>query len=201
MSLLSHFIVFEGLDGSGKSTQARRLASSLASQGKAVRLTSEPTDNPIGRLVRDVLQHRVVTSSKALALLYAADREDHLSNPGYGILKSLDEGQVVIGDRYLHSSLAYQGVSEDMDFLKTINDFPLPGHIIFIDTPVEECMRRIEARGDEKELFDKLEYLKAVRSAFLEVFATLPPGVRYLRVDGMLDADSQARQVEAFLTL
>ena len=120
--ILSSFVVFEGLDGSGKSTQARILSQNLASGSRHdVVLTAEPTDRPIGTLVRSVLRHQVTTTSRALALLYAADRSDHLYNGESGILKSLDEGSIVISDRYFYSSLAYQGVTEDLPGLVDAN--------------------------------------------------------------------------------
>ena len=143
--LLSGFIVFEGLDGSGKSTQARLLEARLKAERDVI-LTAEPTDNPVGQLVRKVLRHQVKTTSTALALLYAADRSDHLFNPEYGIRRQLDEGKTVISDRYFYSSLAYQGVTEDFDWLKKINSYPYSEYIIFIDTDASSCIQRIEGR-------------------------------------------------------
>lgn len=200
--ILSSFVVFEGLDGSGKSTQARILSQNLASGSRHdVVLTAEPTDRPIGTLVRSVLRHQVTTTSRALALLYAADRSDHLYNGESGILKSLDEGSIVISDRYFYSSLAYQGVTEDMSWLKTINDYPHPEYVIFVDTPAIDCMKRIDKRGEEKELFDRIDYLEKVRSNFLSVFSCLPDGVRFLRVDGLAPLEDQAERISRFVNV
>ena len=186
---LDRFIVFEGLDGSGKSTQARMLARHLVAQGASVHLTAEPTDRPIGTLVRSVLRHQVTTTSRALALLYAADRSDHLYNGESGILKSLDEGSIVISDRYFYSSIAYQSVECDPSFILSINRFPLPQVIVFIDTPVDVCMERIEKRGGEKELFDRASFLSKVRDNYIAAFSSLPEGVRLITVDGALSEE------------
>lgn len=200
--ILSSFIVFEGLDGSGKSTQARILANRLEqSTGGKVVLTAEPTDRPIGALVRSVLRHQVCTTSRALALLYAADRSDHLFNDEDGIAGLLDRGRVVISDRYFYSSLSYQGVTEDMSWLRSINDYPHPQYVIFVDTPAAECMKRIDSRGEEKELFDRIDYLERVRSNFNIVFETLPDGVEFLKVDGMEPVEVQADRIASFVSL
>lgn len=200
-SILSSFIVFEGLDGSGKSTQARLLCRNLEKKGLDAVLTAEPTDNPVGCLVRQVLRHQVDTTSQALALLYAADRSDHLFNRNYGITKLLESGKTVISDRYFYSSLSYQGVTEDKTFLARINDYPHPEFVIFVDTPAEVCMQRIDKRGEEKELFDRLDYLRKVRANFLSVFSALPAGVKYLRVDGEKTISEQEEEISSFLSL
>lgn len=194
------FIVFEGLDGSGKSTQARLLSEGLAGLGLRASLSKEPTDRPIGALVREVLRGNVVTTPTALALLYAADREDHLNNPGYGILKSRAKGDVVISDRYYFSSYAYQGVSEDISFVRTLNaSFPPPDILIFVDTPPEVCMGRIDSRGEARELFDRLDYLEKVRANFKEAFRSLPEGVRYLEVDGSRGVEDLRKEIFSFV--
>ena len=195
----SNFIVFEGLDGAGTTTQIKRLAKKLEDYDKKVFLTHEPTDNPIGRLVRDVLQHKVKTTSGALALLYASDRDDHLKNPEYGIERKLEEGSIVLSDRYFYSSIAYQGVDLDLDFVKSINPFPHAEYLIFIDTSVESCMRRIEKRGEDKELFDHAEFLKKVRSNYLSQLEYLPKETKLLVLDGELSIDELENRIWDFI--
>lgn len=195
-SILPSFIVFEGLDGSGKSTQAQRLATRLEKAGMNTLLTKEPTERPIGHLVRQVLRHEVETTDRALALLYAADRSDHLEL----IRRELSKGTTVISDRYFYSSLAYQGLSLDKSFLKEINSYPHAGTVVFVDTPAEECMKRIETRGEDKELFDRLDWLEKVRKNFLSVFAELPSEVKFLTVDGMKDADRLEEEIFSFIS-
>ena len=189
------FIVFEGLDGAGTTTQIKRLAKKLEDNGRKVFLTHEPTDNPIGRVVRDVLQHKIKTTSRALAFLYASDRDDHLRNPEYGIEKAIAEDRVVLSDRYFYSSIAYQGVDLDIDFVKTINPFPHAEFIIFVDTSVESCMNRIEKRGEEKELFEKAEFLTKVRNNYLSQLSDLPESTKLLVLDGELSIDEIEKRI------
>lgn len=191
------FIVFEGLDGAGTTTQMKILGEKFSSGGKDVFITHEPTDNPVGRLVRSCLQKKFRTTPSALALLYASDRDDHLDNPEYGINGYLSRGSVVISDRYFYSTLAYQGVECEYGFLKRINaPFRHADVIIFVDTPVDECMARIEKRGEEKELFEKKEYLTQVRENYLREFKDLPEGVELIKIDGTLSIEDTAIKIE-----
>lgn len=200
MSILKSFIVFEGLDGAGTTTQARNLARYYEFNSRAYFATAEPTSNPIGKLVREVLQKKVTTTPEALAYLYAADRSDHLYNPTYGIARILQEGRIVISDRYFYSSLAYQGVECDIDLVRTINAFPHPEALIFIDTPVEDCLERIERRGEEKELFDRENFLRAVRNNYLEELKRLPDEVNVLVVDGRKSIEETESEIRRFLS-
>ena len=109
------FIAFEGIDGSGKSTQAKRLARLLENAGHKVYSTFEPTDNPIGKMIRDIFNHKMEADHRTIAGLFVADRLDHLLNKSNGILKKLDEGYTVITDRYYFSSYAYHGTHMAMD--------------------------------------------------------------------------------------
>lgn len=191
------FIVFEGLDGAGTTTQMKILGEKFSQSGKKVFITHEPTDNPIGKLVRSALRHSFSTTSEALALLYASDRDDHLYNSDYGIVKHLEDGEYVISDRYFYSSISYQGVDTDKSFLKAINSrFRDADYIIFVDTPVEECMSRIEKRGEEKELFEKEEYLKKVRENYLSLFSSLPSTVTLITIDGRLSIEEISKKIE-----
>ena len=178
-------IVIEGLDGAGTTTQMNRIAARLKARGKEVLVTHEPTDNPIGRVVREVLQKKISTTPEALALLFSSDRDDHLFNKEYGIIGEIERGKVIITDRYMYSSVAYQGVECDPNFVKAINSrFPHPSHLVFVDTPPEVCIERIESRGNEKELFEKLDFLTKVRENYLGQFSSLPKEVNFLTVDG-----------------
>ena len=199
--ILSSFICFEGLDGSGKSTQAGLLASELEKRGRKTFLTAEPTDGAIGRLIRQVLRHEVMTTPCALALLYAADRNHHLYNEEDGIVRNIRDGRVVISDRYFYSSIAYQGNTADVGYIRTINAYPHPEYVIYIDTPVDVCMARITSRGEGKELFDRTEFLKKVKDSFDSIFTALPPEVRFLRVDGSAPVDEQREKIASFVSL
>ena len=182
---MNNTIVIEGLDGAGTTTQMNLIAKRLMDEGRSVFVTHEPTDNPIGRMVRDVLQKKTTTTANALALLFASDREDHLYNKEYGLMRKIEEGNIIITDRYKYSSVAYQGAECDIEYIKRINDsFPHPSHLIFIDTSPESCMERIEKRGCEKELFERLELLKKVRENYLVQFSSLPSEVNFLSING-----------------
>jgi dTMP kinase len=163
------------------------------------RPTFEPTDKPIGRLVRSVLQKQLVTTPLALAMLYAADREDHLYNPVYGLVHDLENGKLVISDRYLYSSLAYQGVECEYDKIASIKEVPAPEYVCFIDTPVDECLRRISGRGNETELFEKHEFLERVKENYERIFSSLPPEVHLVRIDGLLGKEEIAEQIQTAL--
>lgn len=182
--ILNNMIVFEGLDGAGTTTQNKLLKDYLEKKGKNVFLTHEPTDNPIGKVVRQVLQHKFTTTPEALALLYSSDRHDHLYNGDYGIIQHLEKGEFVLADRYFYSSIAYQGVECSTDYIRSINEYPAPEFVIFIDTAVDDCISRIEKRGEAKELFDRAEYLCKVRANYINEFNALPSETNLLKIDG-----------------
>jgi len=198
-SVLTNFIVFEGLDGAGTTTQMQLLAEACDRADTPCRATFEPTDKPIGRLVRSVLQKQILTTPLALAMLYAADREDHLNNPVYGIIHDLEAGKLVISDRYLYSSLSYQGVECDFEKIASLNEFPSPQYVFFIDTPVDECLRRINSRGNEVELFEKKEFLHKVKENYERIFSSLDPQVTLVRLDGLLKIEEIASQIQQIL--
>ena len=104
------FFALEGIDGSGKSTQLQLLAGRLEAAGIPCLTTREPTDGPIGQLLRQVLTRQLSCDSRVVAPLFAADRLDHILNAGTGVLQALERGITVLSDRYYFSSYAYQGV-------------------------------------------------------------------------------------------
>ena len=184
------FIVFEGLDGAGTTTQVARLASWLRDRGIDVELTKEPSTGPIGAVLRQAIEGRVVLDPAAIALAFAADRADHLYNPVNGVVRSLDAGRWVVSDRYVLSSLAYQDDgSASRQWLRDINARALePDLTVFVDTSVEECRRRLAARSSHTELFDDaLLRTKASYEALLDG-VTSP----LVRVDGDGDVDRVA---------
>jgi dTMP kinase len=130
----SQFIVFEGIDASGKSTQAALLQDYLMRRGYKAVITSEPSSGPIGNLIRQSMKERVLFSrdeehlEAQMAYLFAADRHDHLFNDVDGVLKLLSDGYIVIATRYYFSSLAYQGDGpEEFEFVRKLNEkFPNP---------------------------------------------------------------------------
>ena len=136
---------------------------------RRVYLTREPSDGPVGNLLRLALQRRITLDPKVLALLFAADRMDHLA---YEITEKLSQDVTVICDRYYLSSFAYQllDAPEDLEWLKHLNAKAIsPDLTILIDVPAEVCMERIQRRGEYVELFEELECLRAVRENYLSL--------------------------------
>lgn len=167
------FIAFEGLDGSGSSTQSRLLADRLEKNGKPSLLTKEPTsDTPVGKMIREILQHKWSASPEGLQLLFCADRAEHLKNK---IEPALQSGRVVISDRYLYSTLAYGGMSVDMDWLKDLNkNFRLPDITFLFQLSPEECIKRIAGRGSDFELFEKSDKLEKIWGNYEKIAAEFP---------------------------
>lgn len=135
------FIAFEGLDGSGASTQINLLAKKFMAEGKKIVTTKEPTNGLIGGLARGVLQHIWQTSPETLQLLFAADRGDHLYRE---ILPAKEDGKIVISDRYFFSTFAFGSIYLPLDWLKNINaNFPIPDLTILLKVSPKVCLERI----------------------------------------------------------
>jgi dTMP kinase len=171
------FIVFEGIDGSGKSTQLRLLGARLRENNLKVYETAEPTDNPIGSMVRRILRGELTCAEPAIAALFAADRIDHLLNRSNGLIEMIRAGTHVICDRYYLSSYAYHSVHAPMDWVIATNSLSAemlkPDLNIFIDVPVELCLQRMNAVRDNLELYEAEANLKAVREKYFEAFERL----------------------------
>jgi dTMP kinase len=168
-TILQSFIVLEGLDGAGTSTQLRLLDERLQREGRPHAATWEPTDGQIGRMLRSILARETRAHPRTIALLYAADRSEHVHDPGAGIIARARRGELVVCDRYVFSSMAYQGLECEPEFVSGLNaGFPLPQCLIFIDTPVDVCQERLSRRGPA-ELYDALAFQTRVREAYLRV--------------------------------
>jgi dTMP kinase len=164
------FIVIEGLDGSGQSTQAELLKDFLVEKGHRVILTKEPTkDSEAGKKIRQALDKVVEVGGQQLQKLFAEDRKKHLENL---IIPALKEGKIVISDRYFFSSFAY-GASSGLDLeqlIKINNEFPLPDLTFILKVDPGVCLERIEKRGNKKTLFEAKEKLTKV----WQVYEILP---------------------------
>lgn len=159
------FIVFEGLDGSGQTTQSQLLADYLLREGRDVLLTKEPTlDSVEGKKVLTVLIKKETMPSDELQKLFAADRRQHLDNL---IIPNLKQGKMVISDRYVLSSLAYGSIDLKTEWLVKLNDeFILPDITFVINVPVEVCLDRIHHRGEEITIFEDKDKLQKVGQAY-----------------------------------
>ncbi len=175
------FIVIEGIDGAGKSTQAKLLAKWFETKGYDVVLTKEPTDTAFGKLIRKLVltggREGIIDGAKisheAEALLFAADRAEHVKKL---IEPSIKAGKVVISDRYFYSSLAYQWARGlDLEWLINLNKFAIrPDLVILLDLPVKESMKRINGRQLKSE-FDRIaELQKKVRENYLKLVEMFP---------------------------
>lgn len=182
------FIALEGIDGSGKSTQARLLGKKLEEAGHKVYLTFEPTNRPIGVMIRTILKGGSPTDERVIAGLFVADRLDHLLNPEDGIIQKLQDGFTVICDRYCFSSYAYQGTHMDMDWVINANAMSAnilrPNINIFIDVAPEVSIGRINANRESVELYETLGNLTLVRAKFFEAFDKLQYQEQIALVDG-----------------
>jgi dTMP kinase len=158
------FIVFEGVDGGGKSTQIMMLSDFFEGKGYTVELHVEPTHEVIGQVLWDYMNSEDRSfDPETEALLFAADRIEHSKS----IKKALSEGKVVISDRYKHSSLAYQGAAGvDVKWMQILNKHALvPDLVILLDIDPEKSLKRVSDRA--KTVFEKNEYLKKVRVEYL----------------------------------
>lgn len=180
MNPQSLFVVFEGTDGSGTTTQGDLLAEALRHAGRNVVRTAQPSDGEIGRLLRQTLRdhrsdHRLDPVS--VALLFAADRVDHCERV---IRPALLHGNTVICDRYVGSSLAFQvvdgGGAIDAEWLLSTNRAAIrPDISLLLDVPVVTALSRIQRRGKPRERFEYEETLQRVQARYREVFAKAPP--------------------------
>jgi dTMP kinase len=191
------FVVFEGIDGSGTTTQLRRVAAALRTRGHAVHETREPSNGPVGRLVRDALRSEERLDHRVLALLFAADRIDHFARE---IQPALRRGEVVLSDRYLGSSLIYQGAFCDLAWVREINRHAHPADLtLVLDVGAEEAHRRRAARGEPAELFEDAALQARLAEAYRSLPALLPAhGVQVVDGGGPPEA-VESRLVEAIV--
>lgn len=188
--ILRNFWVLEGLDGAGTTTQLKNLEKYMDDRNMPVFRTAEPTIHETGKFIRRVLSGEVKVPQSTVAYLFAADRDNHLNNPEYGIRAHLAQGRTVISDRYFFSSFAYQSIGFDPETVLMLNSrFPYPELVLYVDTPVADCLSRIDSRGGDKEIYEKLDYQTAVHDNYEKLFASLPDGCRLIRVDGTLSRE------------
>ncbi len=194
------FISFEGIDGVGKSTQADLLEAHLVGLSREVVRTLEPGGSELGRDIRKLLLHSGHVDARAEALLYAADRAHHVATV---IRPALAEGKVVITDRYLDSSVAYQGAgrilgaTEVRELSMWAIQGLLPALTVLLDLDAASAVARRAKTGDAPDRLEreKVEFFEAVRACYLELAAAEPD--RFLVVDARLSVDQIQAQIRA----
>jgi dTMP kinase len=167
---VSNFVVLEGCDGSGTTTQMEFLRKQPAfgensSPFPPLYNTFEPTDGPVGKLIRSVLRGEITLLPETLARLFAGDRHEHLYGRE-GIDRRCRRGELVVCDRYVLSSLVYQGISCGEELPRSLNDsFPLPELTLFFDLDPELALKRLEGRRI-KEIYENLDFQVQVREGY-----------------------------------
>jgi dTMP kinase len=192
------FIVLEGIDGSGTTTQAERLLTYLRNRGRQAHATREPSTGPVGKLIREILLggHQVAPgegmTGDTLALLFAADRRDHLQRE---IEPQLLVGADVISDRYVWSSYAYQAEEAALPWVRELaRNLRQPDLTLLIDLPIEEAARRRVLAGRPVERYDADGYLAKV-AAHYRLLAQDDP--KAIVVDGRPSMDEVTRSIQA----
>ncbi len=170
--MVGRFIVFEGLDGSGITTQATLLRNSLIAKDREVVLTKEPTDGLIGGLIKSSLRHEWKTNPLTLQTLFAADRAHHLVTE---IEPALKKNKIVICDRYIMSSLAFGSLNVSMEIIKQLNAHFLKPHMtVVIDTHPKICMERMKKGRHHVEMFEEEHKLTQIRQNLIALKKYFP---------------------------
>lgn len=184
------FICIEGIDASGKTTQAYRLVRNLRLRGLDALYTTEPSAGEIGKIIRDYVLDRKKRMPAALeALLFAADRVDHLEKE---IKPALKEGKIVICDRYVYSTMAYQGAADlDLKWIEKINRFALfPDMALFIDVSPEVVIKRMLSKS-KKSVMETLKNQTRV----CEVYLRMVNEGRLMRIEGNNSVEVVASEI------
>jgi dTMP kinase len=186
------FVVFEGIEGSGKSTQAKLLYEELTRRGRKCLLTSEPTDSMIGKLIRELLKSGNPVDIRTLQLLFIADRSEHLESL---IRPKLEEGYIVITDRYAPSTIAY-GTSFGKKYglkmgylLNSHRPFPAPDVLFYISVTPEAAFDRLKKRNGIKERFDELKSLRSLDRNYERLSKRYHPQA-WRKIDGNREIDA-----------
>ena len=182
------FICIEGLDGCGKTTQTKILVEKLKKKGYDAVYTAEPSRGKIGRFIKKYCLHRDKRISSIVeALLFAADRYEHVGND---ILPALKNGKIVVSDRYVYSSLAYQGAAGlSLDWIRRINEHALaPNLAIFIDVEPNTVIQRLKPK---KSVMENLETQRKVR----EVYMKFVENGELIRVNGNKSKKEVANEI------
>lgn len=186
--VLKNFIVLEGIDGSGTSTQINILKEKLA--GKNAFFTAEPTDLETGKFLRSILKGNIKLSQQTIAYLFAADRCEHLYGKN-GIVERCKNGEIVITDRYLFSSLAYQSVSCGKELPEKLNsEFPMPEYLFYFSIDPKVSLSRVHSRdGNDTEIYENLDYQTKTASLYENVMKDFTDKTNIIAIDASQPID------------
>lgn len=194
------FIVFEGIDGSGKTTQVQLLASFLRAQGIETVVTAEPTALPTGKELREALSGKKSKSECEMATLFVLDRIAHNNDKENGIRALVEKGAYVICDRYYYSTLAYQGMSTDYEWVKGMNlscpDIMKPDLCIYLDLLPSQSLERIRKGRESVEIYETEEILARVRNTFITVIDDLKGVDNIAIIDAYRPIDAIAEDIK-----
>lgn len=171
--VLKNFIVFEGIDGAGTSTQIKKLVEKGCKEyGEGAFLaTAEPTSGETGRFLRRMLGGDFSVDEKTNAYLFAADRCEHIFGKG-GVKDLCESGKIVVSDRYFFSSMAYQSVSCGEELPRLLNSpFPLPEYLFYFVINPEVSLGRVTSRGEKKEIYETIEKQKKIAAQYEKVIS------------------------------
>lgn len=162
--IIRNFIVFEGIDGAGTTTQIKKLEERFGAEN--VFRTAEPTSNETGKFLRRMLKGDFKVDERTASYLFAADRCEHIFGKG-GVIENTEAGKVVLSDRYFFSSLAYQSVTCGKELPELLNSpFPLPEYLFYFKIDPEISLGRVTARGEQKEIYEKIDFQKKTAALY-----------------------------------
>lgn len=195
--VLKNFIVFEGIDGAGTSTQIKKL---VERDNNRFIATAEPTGNETGKFLRRMLVGEFSVDEKTNAYLFAADRCEHIFGKG-GVKELCDSGKTVVSDRYFFSSMAYQSVSCGEELPKLLNSpFPHPEYLFYFVINPEISLGRVNARGEHKEIYETIEKQKKIAAQYEKVISEYEKtagetGIKIIRIDAENDIESISEEI------
>lgn len=183
--ILKNFIVFEGIDGAGTSTQIKKICET---NPDLFFQTAEPTSLETGKFLRRMLGGEFNVDERTNSFLFAADRCEHIYGKN-GVIKQLNAGKIVISDRYFFSSLAYQSISCGEELPKLLNStFPLPQILFFFEINPEISLKRVISRNEKKEIYEKIDLQNKIAAEYEKIISeyendSINNGMKIIRID------------------
>lgn len=204
--ILQNFIVFEGIDGAGTTTQINALKERAA--GTNILFTAEPTSAETGKFLRKMLRGEIEISNETAAYAFAADRNEHINGRLIieenclvtGVMEACSNGSIVVSDRYFFSSLAYQSIGTRPEIPRMLNSFfPLPQLLFFFSIDPESSLSRINGRTTT-EIYERSDFLKKTAAEYKKVLSeydgtSLGSGMKIICIDATLPKEQIEQQI------